>query len=71
MSESPRVTRRKRGSFSEFDTHGDNVIPNSPFPGRRKSHHPEGGNQRHTNELFKVLCQDESKERNPSIGNLG
>ena len=72
FSESPRITRRKRGSFSEFDTNGDIIVPSSPFAGRRRSRNPpEGGNQRDTNELFKVIRQDESRERNPSLGNLG
>ena len=71
LSESPRVTRRKRGSFSEFDTNGDMVMPSSPFGRRRSRNPPDVGNQRDTNELFKVISQDESRERNPSLGNLG
>ena len=71
LSESPRVTRRKRGSFSEFDTNGDMMVPSSPFGRRRSRNPPDVGNQRDTNELFKVISQDESRERNPSLGNLG
>ena len=71
LSESPRVTRRKRGSFSEFDTNGDMVVPSSPFGRRRSRNPPDLGTQRDTNELFKVISQDESRERNPSLGNLG
>ena len=71
LSESPRVTRRKRGSFSEFDTNGDMIVPSSPFGRRRLRNLPDVGNQRDTNELFKVISQDESRERNPSLGNLG
>ena len=65
------MTRRKRGSFSEFDTNGDMIVPSSPFGRRRSRNPPDVGNQRDTNELFKVISQDESRERNPSLGNLG
>ena len=71
LSESPRVTRRKRGSFSEYDTNGDMIVPSSPFGRRRSRNPPDVGNQRDTTELFKVICQEESRERNPSLGNLG